>query len=101
MMFFLMKRLPPGSTRTATPFPYTPLFRSQHLPAEQQQAQELEVEHQRAGQHHADQQVAPEAGFRRRIAGPEERREEVAGGGAAEPQRRQRDRKSTRLNSSH
>src|SRR3546814_18366025 len=27
-MFFLMIRRPPGATRTATFFPYTPLFRS-------------------------------------------------------------------------
>src|SRR3546814_5043728 len=28
MFFFLMLRRPPASTRTDTPFPYTPLFRS-------------------------------------------------------------------------
>src|SRR3546814_16697552 len=29
-VFFLMTRRPPRSTRTATPFPYTTLFRSGH-----------------------------------------------------------------------
>src|SRR3546814_20409371 len=31
LLFFLMIRRPPRSTRTDTPFPYTTLFRSRHL----------------------------------------------------------------------
>src|SRR3546814_19361772 len=31
-LFFLMRRRPPRSTRTDTPFPYTTLFRSQRAP---------------------------------------------------------------------
>src|SRR3546814_13212033 len=31
LLFFLMIRRPPRSTRTDTPFPYTTLFRSRHV----------------------------------------------------------------------
>src|SRR3546814_670101 len=38
--FFLMNRLPPGSTRTDTLFPYTTLFRSEYLDAQDEYGEE-------------------------------------------------------------
>src|SRR3546814_15843044 len=87
-LFFLMIRRPPRSTRTATLFPYTTLFRS---------LQEVEGVHGVAfeeflvGLHHAVRR-AQQAFARRIVAGPADQRLDRAQGV---------DRKSTRLNSSH
>src|SRR3546814_17180162 len=89
-VFLLMIRRPPRSTRTDTLFPYTTLFRSgvEHLEAEdldaaggRSRAAADEHQHEHDGHHEA----APAA---------------VVGGGEAAAGHH-RDRKSTRLNSSH
>src|SRR3546814_19982263 len=47
MLFILMRRLPPSSTRTDTLFPYTTLFRSRHGPDAVQAALASEAAAQR------------------------------------------------------
>src|SRR3546814_17389862 len=74
LCFFLMIRRPPRSTRTDTLFPYTTLFRS----------------HQRAGQHVAVAVQELGRGMHDDVGAPFQR-----------PGEYRRDRKSTRLNSSH
>src|SRR3546814_13578163 len=43
--FFLIIRLPPRSTRTDTPFPYTALFRSPHLSHDYSMQRMLSLRH--------------------------------------------------------
>src|SRR3546814_12673152 len=96
LFFFLMIRRPPRSTRTDTLFPYTTLFRSDAVPEGRQALHRVEGARQEGERRddeigHRRQMVeflAPQAG------------EDV---GQAEDQRARarRDRKSTRLNSSH
>src|SRR3546814_11431497 len=71
--FFLMRRRPPGSTRTDTLFPYTTLFRS---PRHGDQHRDEQRDHHDSRHRHPSRHRA------RAIAPPA-------------------DRKSTRLNSSH
>src|SRR3546814_21011490 len=47
LVFFLMRRRPPRSTRTDTLFPYTTLFRSCHGPATPSALRRAEVERHR------------------------------------------------------
>src|SRR3546814_16427247 len=99
LVFFLRIRRPPRSTRTHTLFPYTTLFRSAADGGERIPAVLLDP---------------PRPAWRRRrlllvcaaqaIAAPRRRRqrdEHHPGRPRHEPARAQRDRKSTRLNSSH
>src|SRR3546814_12473919 len=94
LMFFLIIRRPPRSTRTDTLFPYTTLFRSRRRA----------VRGQRRPQPCRDPAAAE---CRRRAAGetrrlPAEPRVFSGGrGGARAKARNGEDRKSTRLNSSH
>src|SRR3546814_19387853 len=98
-----MLRLPPGSTRTDTLFPYTTIFRSRHLEALADEAGEVAVGRVHRHAAHGDilAQVLAALGQgdiqrRRGLLGIlEEHLVEVAH--AVE----QQDRKSTRLNSSH
>src|SRR3546814_19085647 len=97
-----MIRGPPICTRTDTLFPYTTLFRSVGLLGTRDQADQLDVrgdggDQERHDQQRADGQLEPRRG---RQTDPwqvpelvEERRVHLARG--------DRDRKSTRLNSSH
>src|SRR3546814_16487096 len=99
-----MIRRPPISTRTDTLFPYTTLFRSWHLPAGASARlkpggaaasglQEIHsVRRLRAVAPHAKQSGVTVAGGQI---------ESAAAAGAAASDRAARDRKSTRLNSSH
>src|SRR3546814_14265997 len=104
IFFLLMRRRPPRSTRTDTPFPVTTLFRSVHpqglwdrlaaeLPDHRAQL-ELVVEHQ-AVVDAADAAVEAEEAVAALAVGVVAHEVE----GAHRPQRG--DRKSTRLNSSH
>src|SRR3546814_11309373 len=79
LLFFLMIRRPPRSTRTDTLFPYTTLFRS------------AVEDRRRPVERHADHRQERERPAERRG----EHAEHEEGGG------RLGDRKSTRLNSSH
>src|SRR3546814_16164540 len=97
MFVFLMKRLPPRSTRTDTLFPYTTLVRSTRV------GQERELAGAGAGQrrHGGNPGFAVAAKFE-----PEARGD--LGGGVGRPGHGllagaalERDRKSTSLNSSH
>src|SRR3546814_20843319 len=105
--FFLLIRRPPRSTRTATLFPYTTLFRSPASSGEDDLAEHVALSHRGealTGLVHRDGAVdqrtrtrgVEELGQRRQL-GP------GAHGGAdhAELQEEDPDRKSTRLNSSH
>src|SRR3546814_16365125 len=88
LFFFLMIRRPPRSTRTDTLFPYTTLFRSPEEPDEHGSLRH------RAG----DRRDAAVAALRpAHAAGAGSR----TGGSRAAHQPARRDRKSTRLNSSH
>src|SRR3546814_17577344 len=86
-LFFLMIRRPPRSTRTDTLFPYTTLFRSDRSPdaaeGRDHRRRRYNAAGRRAGRLRGNERVQREA-----ETGPEARR-------------RQADRKSTRLNSSH
>src|SRR3546814_19696303 len=99
-VFFLMILLPPRYTLTDTPFPYTTLFRS-HAAVEQDRD-------------HRDEYLPRRLGHRVRRGAPPDRRlrgarlRQCAGLHGEDPDelhRRprdpRRDRKSTRLNSSH
>src|SRR3546814_14124710 len=127
MIFFLMIRRPPRSTRTDTLFPYTTLFRSAVVPHEEGGADRTEAESEdrqplHALRHHRrlPEQVTSksqqrdgaaetadhfgrhraEASVQHRIGRPSQR----AGGGGEVAEgvaRVEGDRKSTRLNSSH
>src|SRR3546814_12085031 len=106
LIFFLMPRRPPGSTRTATLFPYTTLFRSQVHGGVTRQVQRVAgiVEHRALRIQRGAQAPAPELAVR--IDARAARcapRQAVAMVGLALVARIQpgRDRKSTRLNSSH
>src|SRR3546814_8291200 len=106
-----MIRLPPRSTRTDTLFPYTTLFRSGDLAREADMRRRFQAELPVEQFRRADEAVAVEA------AQPRELGLLQAGDGAEQadlfgmlelgleadhvPQRAERDRKSTRLNSSH
>src|SRR3546814_12323603 len=87
-LFFLMIRRPPRSTRTDTLFPYTTLFRSLRIERAEYQTADARVD-DGAGAHHA----GFERHVQRRISEP------VIAKGLR--RRAHRDRKSTRLNSSH
>src|SRR3546814_12325000 len=101
VLFFLMSRLPPGSTRTYTLFPYTTLFRSlqrrcvaAELRVDRADLVQVEVDAflgigAGAGLGDGDGVGTADAQAAGVVAAA------VIGGGAAE------DRKSTRLNSSH
>src|SRR3546814_14433860 len=92
LFFFLMIRRPPRSTRTDTLFPYTTLFRSMG-----------------AAHRHCEEYSWGEGnmGLDRDIGGDQDKGSRQENQGASELrrtvryQRHQRDRKSTRLNSSH
>src|SRR3546814_13968323 len=63
-VFFLMIRRPPRSTRTDTLFPYTTLFRSEELYAQQQRAwRDLRAELADVGIHIADERRVSEAAY--------------------------------------
>src|SRR3546814_10999982 len=83
--FFLMLRRPPRSTRTDTLFPYTTLFRSgRHHPSDHRHGDDREDEGGAADAHI----LSPCCPF-------------SAQRSASISSARRRDRKSTRLNSSH
>src|SRR3546814_13786609 len=90
LVFFLMIRRPPRSTRTDTLFPYTTLFRSRH----RDRAEGARAVQVRPGARGAA------FGFARprRHADPLEPEEDA---GLLQPAAAHGDRKSTRLNSSH
>src|SRR3546814_17536124 len=88
MFFFLMIRRPPRSTRTDTLFPYTTLFRSLFSWNEQGELQELGV------------RMAPPNAAINGDASPFELAQHTASS-QLHHILAQRDRKSTRLNSSH
>src|SRR3546814_12492732 len=95
LLFFLMIRRPPRSTRTDTLFPYTTLFRSAAIDGDDEGGVGQAVEADGAGQ--ADDMAAidqPAAEFLLPLA---ELVEMHPRGILAQPG----DRKSTRLNSSH
>src|SRR3546814_6632167 len=108
LLFFLMIRRPPRSTRTDTLFPYTTLFRSAlHAPGVREGPQDVE-----GG---GDAEVAarrPGVAHGRVVAGGEAEPDARLGHAPGHPGRTERDghaqlleqvgdRKSTRLNSSH
>src|SRR3546814_15415046 len=88
LFFFLMKRLPPRSTRTDTLFPDTTLFRSE------EQGGDRRAHRGRGGEFakpaRADVEDVVRVDRQQRVGAGEEHREQI-----------ERDRKSTRLNSSH
>src|SRR3546814_20729591 len=86
LFFFLMIRRPPITTRTDTLFPYTTLFRSHSFPAQP-----------RRGGHSARRKRR----CRRQGGTPPRRLPLQAAFESARQWSRRRDRKSTRLNSSH
>src|SRR3546814_19554703 len=92
LLFFLLIRLPPRSTRTYTLFPYTTLFRSKGGGREEGGAKA------RGSYQLAPGPATPVRPFRRGLPeGPEGR----SRGRRRRPRGPGRDRKSTRLNSSH
>src|SRR3546814_9003674 len=104
-----MIRRPPRSTRTDTLFPYTPLFIADDVGLVGAEAVELRPHRTAIGAEHADLDEVAGLDVRRQIEGPRHMVEVVAGR-PVEAERRQllarrfaqqRDRKSTRLNSSH
>src|SRR3546814_2789627 len=115
LFFFLMIRRPPRSTRTDTLFPYTTLFRSdQDGIAEGRDEGDLAHPHRLDGEQVAEDEEARRDGQQAEAAGghrlpvADERHEAGDGGGEhggheGDVERRdgRRDRKSTRLNSSH
>src|SRR3546814_1764571 len=107
MLFFLMRRRPPRSTRTDTLFPYTTLFRSQNKEAAPTKQRLQHGTESRAESHatsHRSEQPAegPSTLFVRIQAADEHQGERHdATGTQAGQGTPQGDRKSTRLNSSH
>src|SRR3546814_3819493 len=123
LSFFLMRRLPPRSTRTDTLFPYTTLFRSdrqilrgaharrsgaEQLGAVGRDRDQLE-RRQRIGERHLDPRTA--VGVERDMAFPQQHRpmsnaeafhaKRNFAAGVSNTDRLAIDRKSTRMNSSH
>src|SRR3546814_20962293 len=98
VIFFVMLRSPPGSQRTDTPFPYTTLFRSDaDLLGRQLVLEHLifdAVNRQRARRIEAKRFQVSGDDLHRRDTAVVDRGHELGA-------RRERDRKSTRLNSSH
>src|SRR3546814_18748688 len=110
--FFLMIRRPPRSTRTDTLFPYPTLFRSPEADALIRRDQpDLEGRARHQQDRHCEHRLAPDAVAERPPEQPAERADEEGDGKGREREQhrflgiagkqRGRDRKSTRLNSSH
>src|SRR3546814_4221221 len=104
IVFFLMIRRPPRSTRTDTLFPYTTLFRSLRRPAVIEPAADRADRHRQDHRHRQVDADADREWGQPKLARPPEQRvdeDEAHAGDRAIGQHRPVDRKSTRLNSSH
>src|SRR3546814_17808509 len=92
LFFVLMIRRPPRSTRTDTLFPYTTLFRSLLSRSDRRRS---------AAEHHGLVAVQEDAVFDVIFDGARQHQAFDVAADGGELVGRQRDRKSTRLNSSH
>src|SRR3546814_11129504 len=94
LIFFLMQRLPPRSTRTDTLFPYTTLFRSRPVrdPDSLEFREQVGAEGIERGGHEHDREHERQGGS---AGGAQD------GAATVDVVGKVGDRKSTRLNSSH
>src|SRR3546814_11536359 len=101
LYFFLIIRRPPRPTRTDTLFPYTTLFRSERRRNLRRPRRRDLPEAPYPPRRARNLRLSLPPRRRRRRAGPDPDRLDIVRTGPRTLRRQYRDRKSTRLNSSH